>query len=104
MSLGMVTARYMLLERRLFADWWAIPDISLHIAADASPSTGCEILGILVDMFKYGVLHHIILPGVTLGHGFMDLIDKAMALLWAAWLITGPAMTGLENFCRAVRT
>ena len=77
--------------------------MSLHIVADASPSTGCEISRILVVISKNGALHHIVLPGVTLGHGFMDLIDKVMAVLWAAWLIVGPSMAGLENFCRTMR-
>jgi hypothetical protein len=78
---------------------------SVHMTADGSPNSGRDLFGILMDVFvSSGALHHRVLPGTSLGHGFMSVIDKCMSLLWSMWLIVGPLMSTLEDVLLSVRS
>ena len=101
-------ATYMLLERfewhlGLFAHEEGA-NRSIHMTADGSPNSGRDIFGILLDLFVWNRFYHRILPGTSLGHGFMAVVDKMMALLWAVWLCVGPDISNVERFLLDVRS
>jgi hypothetical protein len=90
----------MLLLRRRFAADRSIDRVqSIHLYSDASPVTGEELQGMIMDVFYRGGEHErIVLPGVTLAYGSFNAIVKATAILWAAWLIAGPEESGVRYF------
>ena len=64
--------------------------VSAHIYTDGSPVTGTEVQGMLLELFTAdGTLHLFYLPGMALLYGLTRTIDKAIALLWSLWLVTG---------------
>ena len=81
------------IERRQFKHMHrCCPDVivSAHIFADGSPVTGLEIQGMVLQLaLIQGIFRNIILPGVCLHFGGMSTMDKAIALLWALWLVVG---------------
>ena len=87
-------ATSMCLERRE-AEYWALeaPELveSAHLFSDASPVTGTELQGmVLVIVLASGLVIQRVLPGVALWYGYGRLVDKAIALLWALFLVCGP--------------
>ena len=93
-----------LLQRRLFTAWFDAGCIKcICIYSDASPVAGAEIQGMVIDvMFVDGGFERIILPGTTLAYGLADTVSKAVALLWAIFLIAGPTPQALRTFCGLV--
>ena len=75
--------------------------------ADASPITGAEIYGCLMDLFTEmggAVLIQHLFPGSVLGQGYTDTASKIMALLWCIFLVTGPHLKFIELFLEDVRS
>ena len=66
--------------------------ISAHVFSDGSPVTGTEIQGMALEIFVKDRPKPlcITLPGMSLMYGMMRTIDKAIAFLWALWLVAGP--------------
>ena len=94
------------LMRRRFAKWRANDSVkSINIYSDASPVTGSELQGMLIDIvFWNGDVRREVLPGSTLADGHQDTHSKGVALLWACWLIAGPDAEALQWFCSKVRS
>ena len=44
-----------------------------------------------------------VLPGSTLAYSHQDALSKAIALLWACWLVAGPDYEDMRYFCDKVR-
>jgi hypothetical protein len=64
---------------------------SAHVYSDGSPVTGTEIQGMLLELWlTSGIMTTIIMPGMALHYGFCRVVDKALAFLWALWLVCGP--------------
>jgi hypothetical protein len=82
------------LERRMVAEICTEPDniISARVFSDGSPATGTEIQGMVLEIFTRDREWpmNIIMPGMSLMYGRMRTIDKAIAFLWALWLVAGP--------------
>lgn len=82
----------MLIERREFADLcYNRPDdlISAQIFSDGSPITGHELQGMVLFLWLVDGLRRLVLPGIHLHYGGSRLVDKAVALLWALFLVLG---------------
>ena len=79
---------------------------SMHVLSDGSPVTGTELQGMILQIIKRNSRHtvNIILPGVA--HGCCRLIDKALALMWAIFLVTGDmnVMAWVFSLIRSVTT
>lgn len=105
-SLARADAVSMLLFRRQLQQWRADGVVrSMNMYNDASPVTGAELAGILVDInFKDGTQERVVLPGSTLAYGHTDTISKGSAMLWAIWLIAGPSTDDVLWFCAQVRS
>ena len=74
--------------------------VSIHLYSDASPVSGSELQGMLVDLFYLsGAVTTHVLPGVALAYGAYGLYSKAFAFLWSLFLIMGPWQFGLQWFC-----
>lgn len=56
-----------------------------------------EIFGIVVDIMVGSFWNCFLAPGQVLGHGFTSLFYKAMSMVWALWLIAGPALVSLMD-------
>ena len=81
------------------------PGLSIHMTADGSPNSGRDFFGVLMDVFLCGTqLHHRMLPGTSLGHGYMSVVDKGMAFLWSIWLIMGPLISSIEAVLCSIRS
>ena len=87
-------AASMRLERREWRSWRLDPQdpvLGIHIQSDASPVTGCEIQGMLYDVaFNSGTVLRRYLPPMSMHYGYCGCLDKAVALLWSAWLLALP--------------
>jgi hypothetical protein len=71
---------------------------SAHVYTDASPVTGNELQGMLLELcFVCGLIQTIVLPGVMMHYGACAVVDKCVALLWALFLVVGPEFE-LLNF------
>lgn len=96
----------MLLHRR----WWAVQlqsgePISVHLLCDSSPQwRGVELFAATFDIVVGGRLVQRLAPLVSLGKTQLDLSGKVAALLWQAFLLTGPSFASLKDFCGAVRS
>ena len=88
------------IERRIFAEEMAEDSIeAISCYSDASPVVGAEIQGMLVDFIhRDGSVRKTTLPGSTLQYSKCDAINKTLAFVWAAWLVCGPLLAGLEYF------
>ena len=82
-----------LLERRQFhADMKTDRIAAINLQTDASPVTGAELQGMVAEFIhRDKTVRQTILPGSTLHYGHCDAIAKAIALVWAVWLICGPS-------------
>ena len=77
----------------------------MHLYSDASPVTGVELQGMILDiMYIDDTLDPFVLPGVCLAHGAFGLFSKAFALLWALFLIIGPWEHGLSFVLGSIRS
>ena len=95
------------LTRRFFRQWRHDGSLrAINIFSDASPVTGKELQGMLIDVtFSDGKEPmRLVLPGSTLAYGHTSTMDKGAALLWAIWLIAGPSLEDLTFFCDHVRS
>ena len=64
---------------------------SINIYSDASPASGEELQGMVIDVMCVDGSHErIVLPSSSLRYGMFDSVSKSMALLHAFWLIAGP--------------
>jgi len=93
-----------LLHRR---EWHAsvvfdtVESVTLH--TDASPQSGSELQGMVAQVRKTDASHYLVtLPGASLPYGFMDVMSKSIALLWAIWLLCGPAEADVQYFLNKV--
>ena len=81
------------------------PIISIHIQSDASPVTGTELQGMLLDIcFLGGAILRRYLPPMSLAYGFCSAIDKTVALLWSLWLVAGPREEDLRWVCDRIKS
>ena len=69
---------------------------SMHIFSDASPVTGTELQGMILQICLQTIILIRILPGVALHYGNAGVVHKAFALIWAIYLIVGPSETMLR--------
>ena len=90
----------MLLHRR---EWHAdvvydnVEAVTLH--TDGSPNTGLEFQGMVAVVRKRdNSSYEITLPGATLAYGLQDGVSKTVTLLWAIWLMCGPALADILYF------
>ena len=68
-----------------------------NILADASPITGLEIMGMVLELiFKNGTISRRFLPGCAFFFQCTTAFDKTMALVWALWLVAGPDIDALR--------
>ena len=103
-----IDAVAMCLERRELEALYMCQDTveSMHVLSDGSPVTGTELQGMILQIIKRNSRHtvNIILPGVA--QGCCRLIDKALALMWAIFLVTGDmnVMAWVFSSIRSVTT
>jgi len=90
----------MLIQRRQFhADRVSDAIASIHLFSDASPVTGEELQGMLVDIVrKDGTTSRSTLPGASLCYGAFSAVAKCLALVWVVFLIAGPAEEDMRYF------
>lgn len=98
-------AAAMLLQR----EWWqslgARDDVSVYVFCDSSPQwRGVELFACTVDIVVGDELFRRLSPLVSLNKSQLDLSGKMAALLWQAFLLTGPAWKSLNQFCQKVRS
>ena len=63
---------------------------SVHAYSDASPVTGKELQGMVLDIISIsGALTRYIMVGVMLHFGGTRLVDKAIAFVWSLILMIG---------------
>ena len=88
----------LLLERRAFrADRKFDTISSIHLYSDASPVTGEELQGMLMDVcYKSGQGRRLTLPGASLAYGLTGAVSKSIALLWSIYLLAGPFLVDLR--------
>ena len=73
--------------------------------SDASPVAGTDLQGqVLLIVLASGLTINRVLPGVCLAYGFGRVIDKAIALLHALFLICGPDKLVLEYVLASIRS
>ena len=81
------------IERREFADLLGNRPHELesaHLFTDASPVTGTELQGMVLELFLItGMLMKVVMPGVVLHFGGTRLIDRIIAFLWSLTLMIG---------------
>ena len=96
----------MLLERRQWDQEMTDDSVlGINCYSDSSPTTGIEIQGMAVDVFKKdNSVRRVMLPGATMKYGHFDAINTAMAFLWAVWLLFGPTNAHMAYFCSHVRS
>ena len=84
----------MLLERRRIAAWRETDAVeAIQIYSDASPVTGEELQGLVMDvLLRDNSVYTSTLPGSTLWYGHYDSISKVVALLWSLLLVVGTAV------------
>ena len=84
----------MLIERRELAHYaYDDPDgiESIHIYSDASPVTGSELQGMVMEVvLAIGTCLQWVMPGVQLHFGGARALDKVLAFLWSLYLMAGP--------------
>ena len=94
----------MLIQRRRFeADRIHDRIVSIHIYSDSSPVTKEELQGMIMDIFYTdGEPRRVVLPGCTLSYGCFNVVSKAIALVWAVWLVAGPSEEAVQFFFEKV--
>ena len=94
----------MLMQRREWEGWYEADAVrSLCVFTDASPVTGIELQGQIVDVTLYnGDIHRRILPGCMLHYGLADATAKGVSLLWGFFLVFGPEKDKLRYACSKV--
>ena len=92
----------MCLERRLFHADMATDGIrTISVYSDASPVSGAEIQGMILEFVKHDdSVRQCILPASALRYGHQDVVAKTMAFVWAVWLCCGPLVEHLNYFSR----
>ena len=100
-ALARIDVVAMLLTRRKFRRWRKLGCVrSINVYSDASPVTGEELQGMVVDInFRDNSMERLTLPGSTLAYGHTDTLSKSVALIWAIWLVAGPELDDLRWFC-----
>ena len=96
----------MAMDRRELRSW-QVADCLLGIClfSDASPVIGRELQGMVAEfLFKDGSMRRRTLPGLIMSHGHCDWVSKAMALVWAVFLIAGPTLDSMYFFFDNVRS
>jgi hypothetical protein len=101
-------ATTMNMERRYFADLIENrPDSvsSMHLYSDASPVSGTEVQGMVMDVvYITRLVCTMIMPGVALVSGMYGVFSKAFALLWSLFLWVGPWERGLNYMLSKIRS
>jgi hypothetical protein len=99
------------LQRREFRRWHedaTDPLVSIQLQSDASPVTGTEVQGMVLDLsFRDGTSRREYLPAMSLHYGFCSKMDKAVCLLWAIYLVAGPeeeVVRWVLGKCRSMTT
>ena len=83
-----------------------VPASSLHfyIYIDSSPEwRGLEVLATSIDIFDGQTYTRRLLPVVSLERCQLDLVGKAVSLLWQLWLVFGPSFANLKFVVDRVR-
>jgi len=82
----------MLLQRREFkANRLCNKIQTIHLFTDASPVTGEELQGMIMETILFGMqVIRDVLPGSTLAYGQFGAISKTIALYYGLWLVAGP--------------
>ena len=95
----------MLLQRRLFNTYVVNDEVqAITVFSDASPVTGSELQGTIVDIcLKSVAITRSTLPGSTLLYGHQDAISKSISFLWSSWLIAGPSAKTMRYFLSKVK-
>ena len=90
----------MCLERRRFQSWKEADFLlAINAYSDSSPVTGIELQGMVLDfLLRDGTWVRSTLPGSSLAYGLHDWASKALALVWAAFLICGPRADSMYYF------
>jgi len=97
----------MLIERRVWAEEIANDDVaSIHCQSDGSPVVGAELQGMVAEIVHRSPksVRRLTLPGSTLHYGHMDATNKAIAFLWALWLVVGPSQEMVQAFLDRVHS
>ena len=77
----------------------------MHLFSDASPVTGTELQGMILQIvYATGLIECRVMPGVALWFGFTRTIDKLIALLWSLMLICGPDLKVLRFALDKIRS
>lgn len=89
--------------------WAAMVDsqkesLHLYLLCDASPQKGSEYFAATVDMFDGVRFRRWLMPCVVLDPTLMDANGKALALLWQAFLLSGPQYHQVRSFCQHIRS
>ena len=92
----------------LWRDFWRVllheraSSLSVHIFCDSSPQRAAELFACTVDIFDGEKFWRCFLPALALDPTMLDGTGKTVALLWACWLIVGPAWGDMKSFCQRV--
>lgn len=93
----------------LHRKWWSSichqEGLSVHIFCDAFPQwRGVELFATTIDIVVGGELFRRLAPLVSLSKAQLDQSGKLAAVLWQAFLMVGPTVESLSQFCGAVRS
>ncbi len=78
---------------------------SIHVYTDASPVTGLELQGQILDCaLDDSTVHRWTLPGAELAYGFTGATYKAITHVWGMFLTCGPDQATLAKICSLVRS
>jgi len=84
-------------RRQMKADRLADRVMAVNIFSDASPVTGEELQGMIMEViYTSKEVRRDILPGSTLHYGNYDAVSKGVCLLFALWLVAGPFFCDLN--------
>jgi len=94
----------LLMRRKLHADEAQNNIVAINLYSDASPVSGSELQGMLMDIHRRDASHHerVELPGCTLSYGQFDAISKTVCLLHSLWLVAGPDAKTIRYCLRKV--
>ena len=99
-AFGRVDMVGMNIERRHWEADIAVGNIiAIQLYTDASPVTGAEMQGSVVDVCMIPTEgRRLILPGQTLTYTNFNAVSKTVALLFASWLCFGPSQDSMDCF------
>ena len=105
-SRGRLDITSMSMDRREFAQLRAEDSLdAINLFSDASPVVGSELQGMVMElMLRGGFMRRRTLPGSTLAYGHTGWVNKAIALVWAVFLVVGPEVAALYFFFDHVRS